>query len=104
MSATLGAMIQRVQPDWTIRVYERLGEVAQESSNPWNNAGTGHAALCELNYMPEGPNGAVDPAKAININEQFQLSRQLWSFLVKTGALPEPSKFINTTPHMTFVH
>src|SRR4051794_12685803 len=103
MSATLGTLIKQLQPDWTIRVYERLGDVAQESSNPWNNAGTGHAALCELNYMPEGPNGAVDPAKAININEQFQLSRQLWSFLVKTGALPEPSKFINTTPHMTFV-
>lgn len=104
MSATLGSLLQQLQPDWTIRVYERLGDVAQESSNPWNNAGTGHAALCELNYMPEGKDGRVDPAKAISINEQFQISRQYWSYLVATGALPAPSTFINTTPHMTFVH
>jgi malate dehydrogenase (quinone) len=103
MSATLGAMIQRVQPDWSIRIYERLGEVAQESSNPWNNAGTGHAALCELNYMPEASDGSVDPAKAISINEQFQLSRQFWASLVAAGDLPEPHTFINSTPHMTFV-
>jgi malate dehydrogenase (quinone) len=104
MSATLGTLIKRVQPDWSIQVYERLGDVAQESSNPWNNAGTGHAALCELNYMPEAPDGSVTADKAVSINEQFQISRQLWSHLVKTGALPEPQKFINSTPHMTFVH
>ena len=104
MSATLGSMIQRVQPDWSIRIYETLGEVAQESSNPWNNAGTGHSALCELNYMPEAADGKLDPAKAISINEQFQLSRQYWASLVAAGDLPEPSKFINSTPHMTFVH
>ncbi|MDR5701464.1 malate:quinone oxidoreductase [Agromyces aerolatus] len=103
MSATLGSLISRLQPDWTIRVYERLGEVAQESSNPWNNAGTGHAALCELNYMPEAKDGSVDPAKAISINEQFQISRQYWAHLVAQGDLPEPSTFINSTPHMTFV-
>lgn len=103
MSATLGSLISRLQPDWSIRVYERLGEVAQESSNPWNNAGTGHAALCELNYMPEGKDGSVDPAKAISINEQFQISRQYWAHLVEQGDLPDPSTFINSTPHMTFV-
>ena len=103
MSATLGSMIQRVQPDWSIRIYESLGAVAQESSNPWNNAGTGHAALCELNYMPEAADGSVDPAKAISINEQFQLSRQYWASLVAAGHLPDPRTFINATPHMTFV-
>lgn len=103
MSATLGALLQRVQPDWSIRIYENLGEVAQESSNPWNNAGTGHAALCELNYMPEAADGSVDPAKAISINEQFQLSRQFWASLVAAGDLPAPETFINPTPHMTFV-
>ncbi|MRG61114.1 malate:quinone oxidoreductase [Agromyces sp. CFH 90414] len=103
MSATLGSLISRLQPDWSIRVYERLGEVAQESSNAWNNAGTGHAALCELNYMPEGKDGSVDPAKAISINEQFQISRQYWAHLVEQGDLPEPNSFINSTPHMTFV-
>ena len=101
MSATLGTMIQRLQPQWCIRVYETRGEVAQESSNPWNNAGTGHAALCELNYMPEAKDGSVDPAKAISINEQFQLSRQFWASLASKGELP--TSFINSTPHMTFV-
>ena len=103
MSATLATMIQRVQPDWRIRVYERLGAVAQESSNPWNNAGTGHSALCELNYMPQAPDGSVDPSKAISINEQFQLSRQFWSTLVTEGVLGDPKSFINSVPHMTFV-
>ena len=104
MSATLGTLIKQVQPDWSIEVYERLGEVAQESSNPWNNAGTGHAALCELNYMPQASDGTVTADKAVSINEQFQISRQLWSALVVDGVLPEPAKFINSTPHMTFVH
>lgn len=103
MSATLGTFLSELQPDWSIEVYERLGDVALESSNAWNNAGTGHAALCELNYMPAGPDGSVDPAKAISINEQFQLSRQFWSSLVERGILDEPSTFINSTPHMTFV-
>ena len=103
MSATLGSLLSQLQPDWSIRLYERLGDVAQESSNAWNNAGTGHAALCELNYMPENADGSVSAAKAISINEQFQVSRQYWAYLVAQGALPEPHNFINTTPHMTFV-
>jgi malate dehydrogenase (quinone) len=103
MSATLGSLLSRLQPDWSIRVYERLGRVAQESSNPWNNAGTGHAALCELNYMPEAPDGSVSAAKAVQINEQFQVSRQYWAHLVEDGSLPDPRSFINSTPHMTFV-
>jgi malate dehydrogenase (quinone) len=103
MSATLGTFISILQPDWTIRIFERLGDVAGESSNPWNNAGTGHAALCELNYMPEAADGSVEPSKAIAINEQFQVSRQFWSFLVENGDIPDPSTFINSTPHMTFV-
>ena len=103
MSATLGTFLSELQPDWKITMFERLGEVAQESSNAWNNAGTGHAALCELNYMPAAADGSVDPAKAIGINEQFQLSRQLWTSLIEKGILDEPSTFINATPHMTFV-
>src|SRR6188472_846874 len=90
MSATLGTLLSELQPDWKIVVYERLHDVALESSNAWNNAGTGHAALCELNYMPEGPDGELDPAKAIAINEQFQQSRQFWSSLVERGLLDEP--------------
>ena len=103
MSATLGTLLHRLQPEWKIVVLERLSEVAEESSNAWNNAGTGHAALCELNYMPPAADGSVDPAKAISINEQFQQSRQFWSSLVEKGVLDAPSTFINATPHMTFV-
>ena len=103
MSATLGTLLSELQPDWKIVVYERLHDVGLESSNAWNNAGTGHAALCELNYMPEGKDGSVDPAKAISINEQFQQSRQFWSSLVERGVLDAPQTFINSAPHMTFV-
>jgi malate dehydrogenase (quinone) len=103
MSATLGALLQELQPSWKIAVFERLHDVALESSNAWNNAGTGHAALCELNYTPEAKDGTVDPSKAISINEQFQQSRQFWSTLVEAGVLDEPSTFINSAPHMTFV-
>jgi malate dehydrogenase (quinone) len=104
MSATLGTLLKHVNPNISIRVYERLDEVAIESSNPWNNAGTGHAALCELNYMPDSTDGSLpSPAKAIAINEQFQISRQFWASLVKTGVLADPKTFIHACPHMTFV-
>lgn len=104
MSATLGTLLRLLEPKFKISIYERLDRVALESSNPWNNAGTGHAALCELNYMPDSKDGSLpDPAKAIQINEQFQLSRQFWSYLVKNKVIKNPSSFIHSTPHMTFV-
>ncbi len=102
MSATLATLLHELEPDWSIKIIERLDDVAQESSGPWNNAGTGHSALCELNYTPE-KNGKLDISKALTINEQFQVSRQLWSTLVRRGELPEPKNFINPVPHMTFV-
>lgn len=103
MSATLGTMLQGLEPDWSIALYENLSYAGQESSDPWNNAGTGHAALCELNYSPAGPDGQVDISKAININEQYQVSLQYWSHLVRNGTLEEPGSFINALPHMSFV-
>lgn len=103
MSATLGTLLQHLEPTWNIRILERLDALAEESSGPWNNAGTGHAALCELNYTPQKADGSVDISKAVNVNEQFQLSRQMWSFLVESGAIPDPAAFIRTTPHMSFV-
>jgi len=103
MSATLGSLLKRLQPEWDIQVYERLDDLALESSNPWNNAGTGHSALCELNYTPQRADGSIDIASAVKVNEQFQVSRQFWAHLVDTGALPEPTEFINPVPHMSFV-
>jgi len=103
MSATLGTLLKQLEPSWNIQIFERLGAAAQESSNPWNNAGTGHAALCELNYTPQRADGSIDISSAVKVNEQFQVSRQFWSHLVEIGALPDPKAFINSTPHMSFV-
>ncbi|MEB4614717.1 malate dehydrogenase (quinone) [Leucobacter sp. M11] len=99
MSATLGAMLAELQPDWSMRLYERRDGLAEESSDPWNNAGTGHAGYCELNYMPD----PADGAKAADISRQFLLSRQFWASLVAEGALPEAGDFVNPTPHMDLV-
>ncbi len=103
MSATLGAFIKQLQPEWSIQIFERLGDVALESSNPWNNAGTGHSALCELNYTPEKADGSIDISGAVKVNEQFQVSRQFWAYLIGKDLLPDPQAFINPVPHMSFV-
>lgn len=103
MSATLGSLIKELAPDWSIKVFEQLPKAGEESSNEWNNAGTGHAALCELNYTPEKKDGSIDTTKAVNINEQFQLSKQYWSYLVKNGRIQNPEDFIMPLPHMSFV-
>lgn len=102
MSSTLGIWLNELEPGWTMEMVERLDGVAEESSNGWNNAGTGHSALAELNYTPE-KDGKVDISKAIEINEAFQISRQFWSWQVKNGVLKNPRSFINSTPHMSFL-
>ena len=103
MSATLGVWLNELEPGLSMEMVERLDGVAQESSNGWNNAGTGHSALAELNYTPEDKNGNVEIPKAIEINEAFQISRQFWAWQVKNGVLKNPRSFINSTPHMSFV-
>ena len=103
MSATLGVWLNELEPGWSMEMVERLDGVAEESSNGWNNAGTGHSALAELNYTPEDKNGNVEIPKAVEINEAFQISRQFWSWQVQQGVLKNPRSFINSTPHMSFV-
>ena len=103
MSATLAAMLSRLDPGLRLMVVERRPRAAEESSDPWNNAGTGHAGMCELNYSVEQPDGSVNVSKAVSINEQFQLSRELWAYLVEQGVLPDPASFIAPTAHMSFV-
>src|ERR1700758_246829 len=102
MSATLGALLRRLEPDWSITLIERLDAVAAESSDPWNNAGTGHSALCELNYTPQNPDGSIDITKAVRINEQFQVTRQFWAYAVEHGILTDRG-FLNPVPHVSFV-
>ncbi|OYD57202.1 malate:quinone oxidoreductase [Fictibacillus aquaticus] len=103
MSATLGTMLKELAPEWEIKVFEKLEKAGEESSNEWNNAGTGHAALCELNYTTEKPDGSVDVSKAIKINEQFQVSMQFWSYLVNSQLIRNPQEFIMPIPHMSMV-
>jgi malate dehydrogenase (quinone) len=103
MSATLAVLLNELDPALKIGIYEVLDEPAQESSNAWNNAGTGHAALCELNYTPQKEDGSVDISKALQVNTEFDLSRQFWSYLVTKGAISNPQDFIHAVPHMSFV-
>jgi malate dehydrogenase (quinone) len=103
MSATLGVLLKEIEPALTIAMFETLDDCAQESSNGWNNAGTGHAGNCELYYTPQRDDGSVDISKALEVNTEFDLSRQLWSFLVNKGAIPDPRAFIRPCPHMSFV-
>ncbi|MFZ4453856.1 malate:quinone oxidoreductase [Salibacterium aidingense] len=104
MSATLGSLLKELAPDWNITVFEKLADAGEESSNVWNNAGTGHAALCELNYTTEKSDGSIDISKAVKVNEQFQVSKQFWSYLVNGGRISQPQDFIMPLPHMSFVH
>ncbi|MCD8457338.1 malate dehydrogenase (quinone) [Xylella taiwanensis] len=103
MSITLGTYLQELQPDWKIELFERLNGIGMESSDGWNNAGTGHSAFAELNYTPELQDGTIETKRAIKIAEQFEISRQFWSYQVHHDRLPTPSEFITPTPHMSFV-
>ncbi|MER2044604.1 malate dehydrogenase (quinone) (plasmid) [Pantoea agglomerans] len=103
MSASMGTMLEELQPGWKQIMVEKLDGVALESSNGWNNAGTGHSANMELNYTPERKDGSIDVTKALEINEAFMVSRQFWSSQIKEGVMHDPRSFINSTPHMSFV-
>ncbi|BDE05697.1 putative malate:quinone oxidoreductase [Vulcanimicrobium alpinum] len=103
MSATLAVMLKELQPEMNVEIFEMLPSAAEESSNAWNNAGTGHAALCELNYTPQNPDGSVGIARALTVNTQYDLSRQFWAHLVRTGRMDAPETFIHDVPHIAFV-
>jgi malate dehydrogenase (quinone) len=103
MSTTLGVFLKELQPHLKLEILEQLSGEAQESSGAWNNAGTGHAANCELNYTPMGADGSVDIARALQVNVEFDMSRQFWSYLIKKGAIASPEEFIHPVPHMSFV-
>jgi malate dehydrogenase (quinone) len=102
MSATLSALLRRLEPDSSITVVERLDGAAAESSDPWNNAGTGHAGLCELFYTPQLPDGSIDISKAVRISEQFQVTRQFWAYAAEHGMVSDVRGFLNSVPHVSF--
>ncbi len=103
MSATLGTMLRKLLPDAKITIFERMDQVAVESSDAWNNAGTGHSGFCELNYTPVDKNGKVDISKALKIAEEFEISKQFWTYLAQQSDFPTNHAFINDVPHMSFV-
>lgn len=103
MSATFGVFLKELEPSLDIEMFERLDDAARESSEAWNNAGTGHAANCEMNYTPELSDGRIDISKALQVNVEFDLSRQLWSYLVQKGSIKDPQSFVHPVPHMSFV-
>jgi len=103
MSATLGMFLKELMPEVKINIYERLDVAAAESSDAWNNAGTGHSAFCELNYTPQLPNGEVETVKAVKIAEQFEQSKQFWAYLIEKGLINKPEDFVRSIPHMSFV-
>lgn len=103
MSATLGVLLKELHPSLKIEVYERLTVIAGESSDAWNNAGTGHSAFCELNYTPQAEDGGIDITKALKIAESFEVSKQFWAYLVGKNYLSDPKTFINSIPHMSIV-
>ncbi len=103
MSATLGALLRRLEPDWSITLIERLDAAGAESSDAWNNAGTGHSGLCELFYTPQQPDGSIDISKAVRVNEQFQVTRQFWAYAACNGMLSDVRGFLRPVPHVSFV-
>jgi malate dehydrogenase (quinone) len=103
MSATLAVLLKELDPALRIEVVEAMDSGAAESSNPWNNAGTGHAGLCELNYTPQAADGSIDIKKAVQINTQFEVSKQFWAYLSAKGAIASPKAFISPVPHLSYV-
>lgn len=103
MSATLALITKLLDPEAKIIIFERLEQVAEESSEAWNNAGTGHSALCELNYTPEREDGSIDISKALKIFQQYETTKQFWAFLVEEGFIEEPDRFVRTVPHHSWV-
>ena len=103
MSTTLATLLKQLDPTMTMMMVERLDGVAKESTDGWNNAGTGHAAYCELNYTSVGADGKVNIDKAVNINAAFEVSLQFWSYLVEQGLMPAAKEFIHRVPHQSFV-
>ncbi|MFC0282267.1 malate dehydrogenase (quinone) [Camelimonas abortus] len=103
MSATLGTLLKELEPSLSVAMFERLDDCGLESSNSWNNAGTGHAANCEMNYTPQRPDGSIDISEALKVNAEFDISRQLWAHLVRKGAIADPRAFIHPCPHMSLV-
>ena len=105
MSSTLAVMLKQLDPRLRIQMFEVTSELAREASDGWNNAGTGHAGICEISYTPErDQHGAVPITRALKIFEQFEHSKQFWGALAAAGVVGAPADFIHAVPHICFVN
>ena len=103
MSVTLARLLQELDPDIDITIYEKLSSCALESSQTSNNAGTGHAGFCELHYTPMNKQQLINVDLALKINREFEVSLQFWSFLTRKYKSFKPKSFIIQVPHISFV-
>ncbi len=102
MSGTLALLITEILPSIKILIIEKLNKSGSESTGAFNNAGTGHAANCELNYTPLDENGDLKIDKALSINRSFENSMSLWASLYSTGKI-DIKNFLKFIPHISFV-
>ena len=102
MSSTLALLISEVLPDIKFLIIEKLNAPGSESTGAFNNAGTGHAANCELNYTPLDEKGNLKIDKALSINRSFETSMSLWASLYEAGKI-DIKKFLKFIPHISFV-
>ena len=87
MSSTLALLISEVLPDIKFLIIEKLNSPGSESTGAFNNAGTGHAANCELNYTPLDEKGNLNIDKALSINRYFETSMSYGPHCMKQGKL-----------------
>jgi len=104
MSANLGAMLKRLDPRLSIQMIEVGPELACEASEGSNNAGTGHAGICEISYTPSrDSSGKVPIDRALHIFEQYEHSKQFWGYAAASGMAGDPAEFMHAVPHVCFV-
>ena len=103
MGLTLASLIKELDPSMKIDLYEKLNNVGLESSEALNNAGTGHAGYCELNYTPMSNDGKINIKKALEINSKYEVTLQYWSYLSGKYKSFDPKKFIHLAPHISLV-
>lgn len=102
MGTTFATLAKELAPELDITILERLDKAGAGNSWAFNNAGTGHEANCELNYTPVDGE-VISVEKALKIHAQFNVAKQFWAYLLKKGAIKNPTSFINPTRHCTLV-
>ena len=99
MSTTLAVVLKELDPSLKIEIYEVLGSEAQESSNAWNNAGTGQGKgtplsrrnLLNRQFKPTCKRLGLEGVSCIDATQRRH-------FLVRRGPRSEPFRNCSGTP------